>query len=161
VDQFRQPGALPPCELVPVTITSGQAHPRCDADGWKVPKLLLCGTLQVLFQQRRIAVAASLPLATTLTRELQEFKVKVTSAGNEVIESWRERDHDDTVLAVALPCWWGENTSATYYPPTPAARPTPEQRLRWRRMGGVVPVHERLQTRGGRGSGLGPTTPRR
>jgi hypothetical protein len=29
-------------------------------------------------------------------------------AGNETFESWRERDHDDLVFAVALACWWAD-----------------------------------------------------
>jgi hypothetical protein len=33
------------------------------------------------------------------------FQVKITAAGNETFESWRERDHDDMVLAVVLACW--------------------------------------------------------
>ncbi len=33
--------------------------------------------------------------------------VKVTLAGNEQFESWRERDHDDLVLAVALALYEG------------------------------------------------------
>jgi hypothetical protein len=44
-----------------------------------------------------------------LARELQTFKIKMTAAGNETLESWRERDHDDLVLAVALAAWAGEN----------------------------------------------------
>jgi len=40
-----------------------------------------------------------------LARELETFQVKLTEAGNETFESWRERDHDDLVLAVALVCW--------------------------------------------------------
>jgi hypothetical protein len=32
----------------------------------------------------------------------------MTAAGNETFESWRERDHDDLVLSVALACWHGQ-----------------------------------------------------
>jgi hypothetical protein len=45
-----------------------------------------------------------------LSREAQNFTVKVTPAGNETFESWRESEHDDLVLALALACWaaeWG------------------------------------------------------
>jgi hypothetical protein len=34
--------------------------------------------------------------------------VKVSAAGNEAFTGWRERDHDDLVLAVALACWLAE-----------------------------------------------------
>ena len=35
------------------------------------------------------------------------MKVKALT-GNETFESWRERDHDDLVLAVALAIWFGD-----------------------------------------------------
>jgi len=34
--------------------------------------------------------------------------VKVTTAGNETFEAWRERDHDDLVLAVGIAAWVAE-----------------------------------------------------
>jgi hypothetical protein len=59
-------------------------------------------------QGRRLAIARELPEAAVLAKELLAFKVKITAAGNETFESWRERDKDDLVLAVALACWWAE-----------------------------------------------------
>jgi hypothetical protein len=50
-----------------------------------------------------------LPLAKILTRDLQMFRVKQTRAGNESFEAWREWDHDDVVLATAIPAWAAEN----------------------------------------------------
>jgi hypothetical protein len=52
-------------------------------------------------------VAASLPLAADLGKELEAFRVKATASRNEVFESWRERDHDDLVRAVALALFVG------------------------------------------------------
>jgi hypothetical protein len=46
--------------------------------------------------------------ARDLLRELETFKVKVTESLNETFESWRERDHDDLVLALALAAWTAE-----------------------------------------------------
>src|SRR5262249_20623470 len=43
-----------------------------------------------------------------LAKEMQAFRVKITTTGNETFEAWRERDHDDLVLAVALAAWLGE-----------------------------------------------------
>ena len=34
--------------------------------------------------------------------------MKITLAANETFSAWRERDHDDLVLAVALASWVGE-----------------------------------------------------
>jgi hypothetical protein len=46
--------------------------------------------------------------AETLEMELQNFRVKITAAANETFEAWRERDHDDLVLALALAAWHAE-----------------------------------------------------
>ena len=43
-----------------------------------------------------------------LVRELENFRAKITPAGRDTYEAWREGDHDDTVLATALACWFGE-----------------------------------------------------
>jgi hypothetical protein len=55
-----------------------------------------------------ILIARSLPDAATLVRELQNFQVKITVAANETFGVWRDGQHDDLVLAVALASWWGE-----------------------------------------------------
>jgi hypothetical protein len=42
-------------------------------------------------------------------REFDSFTVKINAeTANESFESWRERDHDDLVLAVALAAWGAE-----------------------------------------------------
>ena len=50
-----------------------------------------------------------LRLFAVLMKELQTFRVKIRTSANETFESWRERDHDDMVLAVALAVWMGEH----------------------------------------------------
>src|SRR5262249_29878445 len=106
VDLFRK--ARPKARLIPITITGGSVE-SSGPDGWTVPKRDLAGVLQVLLGQRRLQVSPALPLAPVLARELSTFKVKVSLAtGNESFEAWRERDHDDLVLAVAMACWYGE-----------------------------------------------------
>jgi hypothetical protein len=48
-------------------------------------------------------------LAKTLAEELGKFRVKINMASaTESFEAWRERYHDDLVLAVALAAWAGE-----------------------------------------------------
>src|SRR5262245_46095658 len=90
-----------------VIITSGHATTFDGMSGaWHVAKKELVGVLQDLMQTNRLKVASSLPDARTLIRELLTFKVKITTAGNETFEAWRERDHDDLGLAVAL--WYAE-----------------------------------------------------
>ena len=51
----------------------------------------------------------------TLIQELSNFKVKITTKGNDTYEAWREGQHDDLVLSVALACWYGENTQDSFY----------------------------------------------
>jgi len=99
--------AKPACWVRPVLITAGHQVTR-DGTGFHVPKKELVSVLQVLFQTRRLKVAQSLREAETLTKELSTFKVKVTTAGNETFEAWRERDHDDLVLAVGIAAWVAE-----------------------------------------------------
>ena len=40
-----------------------------------------------------------------LLREMTEMRVKMTGSGRERFGAWREGEHDDLVLAVALACW--------------------------------------------------------
>jgi hypothetical protein len=68
----------------------------------------LVGVLQVLLQTRRLRIAQALPEAAILAKELETFQVKITAAANEAFGAWREGQHDDLVLAVALAAWAGE-----------------------------------------------------
>jgi hypothetical protein len=91
-----------------VTITAGNAVSLLDHGRWHVAKKQLASCLQVLLGQRRLRVAPDLAEAKQLAKELGTFQVKLTAAGNETFESWREADHDDLVLAVALAAWAAE-----------------------------------------------------
>ena len=96
------------CSFCPVTITGGQEVTRSETVQLRVPKKVLVGSLQVLPQTRRLRVAKALPEAATLVRELEPFRVKITEAANETFGAWREGQHDDLVLAIALAAWMGE-----------------------------------------------------
>jgi hypothetical protein len=98
----------------PITITAGHGIVP-DGAGWHVAKKELVGALQVLFQSQRLRIARRLPMAAVLTKELETFRVKVTASANETFESWRERDHDDLVLAVALAAWVAERGIQQYW----------------------------------------------
>jgi hypothetical protein len=91
-----------------VTITDGHEVRHVGAALWQVPKKTLVSVLQVLLQSRRLQVATGLPDTATLVKELQAFRAKITPARTETLESWREREYDDLVLAVSLACWWAE-----------------------------------------------------
>ena len=47
-----------------------------------------------------------MPESATLVRELGSFRTEVAAKPDEV--SWREREHDDLVLALAVAAWQGE-----------------------------------------------------
>ena len=94
--------------VVPVTITGGHAVTMSEDRSFHVPKKELVTCLQVVMQSRRLRIARGLHEAALLVRELQQFQVKITTAANETFGVWREGQHDDLVLAVALACWWAE-----------------------------------------------------
>lgn len=112
VDLFRR--AKLDCRLVPVTITGGSSantlgKVAVDEWGyWHVPKKELVGSVQVLLGTERLQVAPALKYAGTLVHELKNFSYKVKDTGHVSLEAWREKDHDDLVLALALAAWWAE-----------------------------------------------------
>ena len=91
-----------------VVITGGLKVSHDEDGSYHVPKKELVSVLQTLLQTKRLTIAR-LPERETLVRELLEFKVKISAALNEIYGSWRERAHDDLVLAVALACWTAES----------------------------------------------------
>jgi hypothetical protein len=58
-------------------------------------------------QSRRLQIAASLELADTLVKEFQNFKVTIDpKTAHDSYAAWRETDHDDLTLSVAMGCWY-------------------------------------------------------
>jgi hypothetical protein len=94
-----------------ITITGGHQviHAQDGPGQWHVPKKTLVAVVQVLLGTRRLKIEPALSEAATLVRELEMFRVKVSALGQETLEAWRERDHDDLVLAVARAAWMGES----------------------------------------------------
>jgi len=110
-DLFRE-ADLSVDDLVAVTIVCGHRTSRLAGGEIHVPKKDLVGAVQSVLQSRRLKIARSLPLAPTLTQELSTFRVKINVASaTESFEAWRERDHDDLVLAVALAVHYAEEPS--------------------------------------------------
>lgn len=83
-----------------VVITGGR-ETNGNAAGWSVPKGELVSKLQALLHSGDLRIAGSLPDAAVLARELQDFRVRFTEAGNATFNA-REGAHDDLVLALAL-----------------------------------------------------------
>ncbi len=92
-----------------VTITGGHAAAKQEDGSWHVAKKVLVTALALVHQSQRLIVPRALVHGPTLAREMQTFKSKITASANETFEAWREGQHDDLVLAVALAVWGGEN----------------------------------------------------
>jgi len=99
---------------------------------WRVPKRDLVGCMQVLLQTGRLKVSAKLELGPILQQEMLGFKAKINpETASDAYSSWREADHDDLVLAVALAAWWGERSpEPLVFSVTPMTRPYSHQTLR-------------------------------
>jgi hypothetical protein len=104
VDQLVQAGLSP----LPVWIHGGDKAIHNATDGsYRVPKRDLVAAVQVLMQNSRLKIARKLKEAGTLRQELQNFRVKIDpKTAHDSYSHWREREHDDLVLATALACWF-------------------------------------------------------
>jgi hypothetical protein len=75
----------------------------------RAPKRDLVNAPLVLLQRGQLKMAEGLALKDSLVKELLNFRVKINIAtAQDSYEAWREGDHDDLVLSVALACWAGE-----------------------------------------------------
>lgn len=90
--------------LKPVQIVGGHKE-SYDQGVYYVPKRVLVSHVQVGLQSGTLKIAADMENAQTLVSELQNFQVKITDAANDVYGAWRENEHDDLVLAIALALW--------------------------------------------------------
>jgi hypothetical protein len=92
-----------------LTITGGDAVTWDGGREVRVPKRDLVSTTKVLLQGGYLRIAASLAEAPTLVRELLAFEARINLRGHDTYEAWREGEHDDLVLALAMGAWLGEN----------------------------------------------------
>jgi hypothetical protein len=104
IDMMQKSGLRP----VAVTITGGFDENRVASNDYRIPKRNLVSTLAVLLQSGRLKVAPTLAEGETFVSELSNFKVKISAAGHDSYNAWRESVHDDLVLSVALAAWFGE-----------------------------------------------------
>lgn len=108
VEWLRTSGLNP----VGITISGGSTVTRTEPDRYPqdltVPKKDLVAVVQMALGNELLKVA-KLPLAPLLKKELQNFRMKYSKAGNAQFEAWRESDHDDMVLALAIAIWVAEN----------------------------------------------------
>lgn len=107
VDVKRQP--------IGITITGGTTWHRETPRQWHVAKILLVGIVQKFLQSGRLRIGAKLLHASTLQKELRDFRVKISKAANETYES-REGAHDDIVLALAIALFVAEYPAPRWLP---------------------------------------------
>lgn len=65
----------------------------------------LVATLQVLLKTRQLLISDAMRRRGVLVRELESFRAAPPVLRGDAVESWRECDHDDLVLVVALALW--------------------------------------------------------
>lgn len=106
VDMLKQ--AKLPVKLVPITITGGSIVVR-DRGHFHVPKRDLASATKILLDSQRLKVSTALPQYALLVKELEAFRVKINvKTAHDSYEAWREGDHDDLVLSVAMCAWYAE-----------------------------------------------------
>lgn len=90
------------------TITSGNSTHQVSLREWNIPKRDLVSRVQVALQTGVLKIAPKLEHGPLLRAELENFRYKISAGGHDTYESWRERDHDDMVLATAIACWFAD-----------------------------------------------------
>jgi hypothetical protein len=106
----RQPRPDKPLIIAVTLLTSAMHQPTAPSwDEHHVPKRDVVMALMLTLQQGRFRAARGLKEAAMLFKEGQNFQWKVTAAGNDQYGAWREGQHDDLLLAVAVALWWGES----------------------------------------------------
>jgi hypothetical protein len=117
-DMFAERRALRHAQGVVIT---GGRETSGTRSGWSVPKAELVSKLQALLHSGLLKIAASLPDAAVLARELQDFRVRFTESGNATFNA-REGTHDDLVLALALAVFGLSRPNFAHHVPTEWAR---------------------------------------
>ena len=96
-----------------VSITGGISETKSGGI-YHVPKRNLVSRAVAPFEGGRLKIAQNMRLVPALVKELENFKVKVNlRTAHDSYEAWRESEHDDLVLALALACWWAERRPNT------------------------------------------------
>jgi len=94
-----------PAQIVPVTIVAGETETFTKFGYYHVPKRNLISGLQLIVEQQRLRLPRGLPDGDAFLKELMNMRLKITADANETYSAWRDSDHDDLVLAVALATW--------------------------------------------------------
>ena len=92
-----------------VTITAGHQESNPEIDQYNVPKEVLTTQMVRTVQMGRFKGYDTIPDWKELTEELGSFGYHINKdTANMTYESQDEKIHDDLVISVALPVWYGE-----------------------------------------------------
>jgi hypothetical protein len=94
-------------KLTAVTITGGNSVSAKKKGEICIPKRDLVSAVKLALQAGSLRIGRDLPEAEILVRELLAFEAKITTTSHDQYEaaSWREGEHDDLVLALAMAVW--------------------------------------------------------
>lgn len=106
--QMMQDKGLRP---VGICITSGYTSsewktPQGQKIGRTVPKRDIIQNMQGIATQRALRIPETLEGAPAMKEELMNFKYKLSKNGSDTYEAWRDKIHDDLVLAVGIGLWY-------------------------------------------------------
>ena len=102
VDQMYYAGLSP----VAVQIHGGDSV-TADANGFRVPKRELVTAVQIAFTDGTAGDSGRPARSGRARQGTAELSVKLNlRSGHDSYEAWREKDHDDLVLAAALAVWY-------------------------------------------------------
>jgi Terminase RNaseH-like domain len=98
---------------VRVNIHGGQVVTG-DRRTFGVPKKDLVASVVTAFEGGTLKIAHGLELGPVLAQEALRLEARIKTNGHvELAADWRERDHDDLVLALACGLWWALRPSQT------------------------------------------------
>ena len=87
----------------------------------------------------RLKISTKLKHHALLVKELEAFRVKINvKTAHDSYEAWREGDHDDLVLSVALCCWFAERPRKKMFEDEATQEKAPLQQA----AGGRVEIHK-------------------
>ena len=89
---------------VQVVITGGD-KPVFQDGRFRSPKRDLIAGVTIALETGALRISQRLPEAGTLTKELLNMRVRISNSGHDTYEAWRQGEHDDLVLALALALW--------------------------------------------------------
>jgi hypothetical protein len=100
VDLFRR--AALPVTLWPVVVTGAGEATHEPGGTWHIPKTQLISALAVGLQDGSVKIARRLPEAKTLTKELSNYRYRISTHATIQFDTWRSGQHDDLLFALAL-----------------------------------------------------------